>query len=346
MELDKALETLQNNIISLIEKSKESLSVSVNREVVFLYWNIGKMIKSEIIKSDRAEYGERIVDDLSTSLKLKYGSGYSRQNIFSMIKFFEVFNNFEIVSTLSRQLSWSHFRELLYLKENLKIEFYSEICRIERWSVRTLRDRIQSMLYERTAISKKPDELIKSEIDSLRTNDTLSTDMVFRDPYILDFLGLKDTYSEKDLENSILKELERFILELGSDFCFIARQKRITIDSDDYYIDLLFYHRKLKRLIAIDLKIGKFKAEFKGQMELYLRWLDKYEKMDGESSPIGLILCAEKKSEHLELLKLEESGIKVAEYLTELPPENVLKEKLHKAIEIAKKQIEFTHQDI
>ncbi len=196
------------------------------------------------------------------------------------------------------------------------------------------------MLFERTAISKKPDELIKQELKELSEKDKLSPDLVFRDPYILDFLGLKDTYSEKSLEDAILRELEKFILELGQGFTFIERQKRMIIDNEDFNLDLLFFHRKLKRLIAIDLKLGKFKASYKGQMELYLRYLEKYEMQPGEKSPLGLILCAEGNKEQIELLQLYKSGIKVAEYLTELPDKKLLKQKLHKAIEISRKRFE------
>ena len=257
-----------------------------------------------------------------------------------MIQFAEVFPDKKIVVTLSRQLSWSHFVSILPLKNDLQRDFYAEMCRIERWSVRTLRKKIDGMLYERTAISKKPEKLVKEELAVLREEDRLTPDMVFRDPYFLDFLGLKDTYSEKDLESSILWEMESFILELGVGFSFVARQKRIAIDNEDYYLDLLFFHRKLKRLIAIELKLGKFKAVYKGQMELYLRWLEKYEKESGEETPLGLILCAGKTSEQIELLQLDKSGIKVAEYMTELPKRELLEQKLHKAVELARKRLE------
>ena len=190
------------------------------------------------------------------------------------------------------------------------------MCRIERWDVRSLRKKIDGMLYERTALSKKPEELIRQELQRLRETDQVSPELVFRDPYFLDFLGLKDRYFEKDLEDAILRELEQFLLELGSGFAFLARQKRIQLDSDDYYIDLLFFHRDLNRLIAIDLKLGDFKAEYKGQMELYLRWLSNHERRDGEREPLGIILCAGKKQELVELLELGQSGIHVAEYLT------------------------------
>ncbi|MEX2121399.1 MAG: YhcG family protein [Pirellulales bacterium] len=238
----------------------------------------------------------------------------------------------EIVATLSRQLSWSHFVEIIPLEEPFKRDFYAEMCRIERWSVRTLRRKIDHLLFERTAVAKKPEKLIEQDLSGLRKEDQLTPDLVFRDPYFLDFLGLSGQYAEKDLEQAILRELEAFILELGTDFAFVTRQKRITVDNEDYYLDLLFYHRRLRRLVAIDLKLGKFQAADKGQMELYLRWLEKYEVQPEEEPPIGLLLCADKSEEHVELLELEKSGIRVAAYLTELPPRELLEKKLHEAI--------------
>jgi len=211
---------------------------------------------------------------------------------------------------------------------------------VERWSVRTLRKKIQGMLYERTAISRKPEELARQELVALQDDDRMTPDLVFRDPYLLDFLGLEDIYSERDLEAAILRELERFLLELGTDFSFIARQKRMTIGDRDFYLDLLFYHRSLHRLVAIELKLGSFDAAYKGQMELYLRWLDRYERRPDEEPPIGLILCGEKNREQIELLQLDRGEIRVAEYLVELPPREMLEAKLHEAIRLAKGQVE------
>jgi predicted nuclease of restriction endonuclease-like (RecB) superfamily len=256
-----------------------------------------------------------------------------------MIKFVEIFPDQAIIATLSQTLSWSHFREILPLNKPLQRDFYAEMCRVERWSVRTLRKKIGSMLYERTALSKKPEELIKLEIEALREKDSLTPDLVFRDPYFLDFLGLKNTYQEKDLESAILHELESFIMELGSGFTFVARQKRLTVDNDDFYLDLLFYHRDLLRLVVIELKLDRFRPEHKGQMELYLRWLDKYERKEGEKSPLGIILCSGKDDERIELLELGQSGIHVAEYLTELPTKEILKKKLHSAIKHSRERL-------
>lgn len=256
-----------------------------------------------------------------------------------MMQFAEIFPEEKIVVSLIRQLSWTHLLAIIPIEDPLKREFYIQMCIHEKWSVRTFRERIQSMLYERTAISKKPKETIQNDLDMLKKEQKVSPDLVFRDPYFLDFLGLSDSYSEKDLETSIIVELQRFIIEIGGGFAFMARQKRITIDNRDYYIDLLFYHRRLKCLVAIDLKIGEFEAGYKGQMELYLRYLEKHEQVEGENTPIGLILCTGKNEEHVELLQLDKSNIRVADYLTALPPQKLLQEKLHKAVEIAHQKL-------
>lgn len=327
---------LFNEIKELIEQSRQQVAVAINSAMSMVYWQIGKRINDEILQNQRAEYGEQIVQSLAAQLTEAYGKGWSEKQLRHCLRFAEAFPDFEIVSALRRQLSWTHLRTLIYISDPLKQAFYVEMCKLEKWSTRTLDERINSMLYERTAISKKPELTIQNDLELLQQQKHLTPDLVFKDPYLLDFLGLSDTYSEKDLESAILVELQRFIIELGSDFAFMARQKRITIDHEDYYLDLLFYHRRLKCLVAIDLKLGKFEAGYKGQMELYLRWLEKYETIEGENKPIGLILCASKNEEHIELLQLDKSNIKVAEYFTKLPSMKLLEEKLHKAIEIAK----------
>ena len=304
-----------------------------------LYWQIGNRINTEILKNQRAEYGKEIIVSLSKQLELEYGKGWGEKQLRQCMQFASVFKEKEIVYTLCRELSWSHLRLISHMEDPLKRTFYIEMCKLEKWSFRTFRERTKSMLYERTVISKKPEVTIKNDLELLKTEQKLSADLVFKDPYVLDFLGLKDTFSEKDLESSIVAELQRFIIELGSDFAFLARQKRITIDTTDYYIDLLFYHRRLKCLVVIDLKIGDFEAAHKGQMELYLRYLEKYEQVEGENTPIGLILCSGKNEEHVELLQLDKSNIKVADYLTLLPSQEVLKQKLQQAIEFAKNRI-------
>lgn len=331
---------LLSDLQTLIRQVREQVAQAVNSALVLLYWEVGRRIRTDILGNKRASYGEEILPTLSAKLVPEFGEGFSQRNLARMIQFAEVFPVQEIVSTLSRQLGWSHFVEIVPLKDQLQREFYAEMCRLERWSVRVLREKIQGMLFERTALSRKPKELAKRELSGLREEDRLSADLVFRDPYLLDFLGLKDTYSEADLEAAVLRDIERFMLELGARFCFVARQKRITIDAEVYHLDLLFYHRKLRRLVAVDLKLGKLQAGDKGQMELYLRWLEKHEAEPGEEAPLGLILCADKGDEQVELLQLDKSGIRVATYLTELPPRSLLERRLHDAINLAQARLE------
>ncbi|OGU58496.1 MAG: cytoplasmic protein [Ignavibacteria bacterium GWF2_33_9] len=336
---------LVNEIRQLIDKSRNHVAVVVNAEITMLYWNIGRKINLEILKEKRAEYGKQIVQTLSAQLTIEYGTSFSEKNLRRMMQFAEEFPDEQIVATLKRQLSWSHIKVLIPLND-VKRDFYIEMCKLERWSVRVLQERIQSLLFERTAISKKPDETIKNNLDLLKNESKISPDLVFKDPYFLEFLGLIDVYTEKDFESAIIVELQKFIIEFGSDFAFMDRQKRISIDNRDYFIDLLFYHRRLKCLVAVDLKIGEFEAAHKGQMELYLRYLEKYMQLDGENTPIGLILCTGKNEEHVELLRLDKSNIRVAEYYTILPSKKLLQEKLHKAIEIAHSKLQLKTDEL
>jgi predicted nuclease of restriction endonuclease-like (RecB) superfamily len=332
-------EQLLHDIRELIAAAREQVARTVNAGLVHLYWQIGNRIQRDILGEERAEYGQQIVAALSRQLTTEFGKGFTRANLFRMMQFAGRFPDATIVAVLTRQLSWTHFVILIPIDDQLKRDSYAEMCRIERWSTRTLERKIAGRLYERTALAKKPEAVIQRDLQLLRDEDRLTPDLVFRDPYFLDFLGLADTYSEKDLEAAILRELEKFLLELGGDFAFLDRQKRITVDGDDFYLDLLFYHRRLHRLVAIDLKLDKFTPADKGQMEFYLRWLAKHEQQAGEDSPIGLILCASKSSRQIELLELEKSGIRVAEYLTELPSRELLDQKLLQAIRIARAQL-------
>lgn len=337
---------LFSDIKSLIDSAKQKVATEVNSTMSALYWEIGNRINQDLLKKERAEYGKQTVSTLAKQLQYEYGTNsFSEKNLRRMMQFATVFPDRKIVATLLRQFSWSHFTLFIPIQDELKREFYMQMCRFENWSVRTLRQKIDSMLYERTAISKKSDETIKNELATLKEEDKLTPDLVFKDPYFLDFLGLHDTYSEKDLENAILSEMEKFICEMGTDFGFMARQKRITIDNEDYYIDLLFTHRRLHCLVVVELKLGEFKASYKGQMELYLRWLEKNDHVEGENKPIGLILCAGKNSEHIELMHLDESNIRVAEYLTILPDQKLLEQKLNQAIEFAKNRLESKYTD-
>lgn len=334
-EEEQISQALFKDISGLIEQSRKRVAHRVNKEMTILNWHIGKAISTRILGNQRGGYGEQVIEALSKQLTEKYGNGFDQSSLRRRVLFYRNFNDEKKLVTLSQQLSWSHFVELIAIQDGMQREFYLELSRKEGWGIRMLRDRIDSMLYERTMLSKKPETLIREELDVLKSEGTVTTDLVFRDPYLLDFLGLKDTYSEKDLEASILHQLQLFIIELGTDFAFLARQKRITIDGEDFWIDLLFFHRGLRRLVAVDLKLGKFKAAYKGQMELYLKWLDKYERRQEEENPIGLILCAEKQQEQIELLELDKGHIRVAEYLTQLPSKEILAGKLQQAISLA-----------
>jgi len=336
------IDTLHSEIRQLIESAKTRVATQVNQALVLTYWQIGKAIKEEVLLEDRAQYGDATIKRLSEKLVEEYGNGFGQRNLFRMVRFYQQFPDPEIVTTVSAQLSWSHFVELLKLDDPTKRQFYVRMCADGHWSVRTLRERMDSMLFERTAIAKQPDAIVRQELTQLQHQPTTTSCTLFlKDPYLLDFLDLRDNFNEKDLENAILLELERFILELGSDFAFMGRQKRILIGGSDYYLDLLFYHRKLRRLVLIELKLGDFKPEHKGQVELYLKWLAKYEQQPGEQSPIAIILCGGKDTELVELMDLEPDNIHIAEYWLKLPPQEVLKSKLHKAMVEARTRLEF-----
>lgn len=334
-------ESLLIEIRDLIDGARRQVAQAANSALTFTYWKIGKRIESEILKGERAEYGSQIVVSLARQLEQDYGNGFGEKNLRRMIQFAEVFPDEGIVVSLIRQLTWTHFIALLPIKDAISRDFYAEMCRVERWSVRTLRQKINGMLFERTAISKNSEEVVRQELASLRDGQ-MTPDMVFRDPYLLNFLGLTGAYSEKDLESAILREMETFLLEMGNGFCFVERQKRMSVGRDDFYLDLLFYHRHLRRLVAVELKLESFQPSHKGQMELYLRWLDKHERAPGEAPPIGLILCASADAEQIELLQLDDSSIRVAEYLVQLPPVAVLRERLHRAIEHARERTALT----
>ncbi len=327
-----ATQRLVEDLNGLIQTTRAGVAQAVHSAQVILYWDLGRRLNDDVLQQRRAEYGKQIVRTVAESLTTEFGRGFTEKNLRHMIRFVERFPVREIVYVLSRQLGWTYFRQIIYIDDPLKRKFYAEMCRLERWSTRTLQQKISGLFYERIAISRKPAELAERELANLREEDRLSPDLVFRDPYMLDFLRLNDSFDERDLETAILRDLESFLLELGTGFSFVARQKRISVDHHDYYLDLLFFHRKLRRLIAVELKMGTFQAADKGQMELYLRWLEKYEHEPSEEAPLGLILCTDKSDEHVELLQLDQSGIRVATYLTELPPLSLLKQKLHEAI--------------
>ena len=328
---------LFTDICTIIDDTRYRVAVYVNSEICHMNWLVGKRIKEDILHNSRAEYGQEIIKNLAKRLSKKYGSGWGFKKLQHCLRAAYTFSEEEIVYAMSRQLSWTHLRALMYIDDKLARNFYLEMCRLEKWSTRTLIEKIDSQLYERTAISRRPEEIIKAELESIKETDRLLPDFVFRSSYFLDLIGLPDIFSENDLETAILNQIQQFIKEFGSDFAFVDRQKRIPVDGTIYKLDLLFYHRGLRRLVAIDLKLGRFKPEHEGQMLLYLRYLNRNDRKEGEETPIGLILCSEGNTEHIEYLMLEEdSPVKVAQYYTKLPDKKLLSEKLQRAIAIAR----------
>lgn len=320
---------LIKELVQIIDQGKKQAASQVNSIISLVYWQVGYKINKHILENERAEYGKGIVAAVSAQLTATYGKSFELRNLRRMMQFAETFPDFQIVSQSATQLSWSHFVELLSIKSPEARIYYAQKAAEETWGRDELRRQIGRKAYERKEIA---------QIQLVQAPEKVQAS--FKDPYFLDFLGLKEGYLENDVESAILKELEHFILELGKGFAFIERQKRMIIDGEDFYLDLLFFNRRLSRLVAIELKLGKFKPAYKGQMELYLKWLEKYEKQPGEESPIGLILCAEKSHEQIELLEMGKDGIMVAEYMTELPPKKELEAKLQQALKEAKARIE------
>lgn len=338
---DSSPDTLHAELRSLIAASRQRLAGAVNAELTRLYWTVGERLRREVLGGERAQYGAKIVDHLGERLAHEFGRGFEAKNLRRMIQFADAFPQPEIVATLSRQLTWSHIVALLPLKSDEGRRYYAHTAQIEGWSVRELRSRIEAKAFERTALASHQTDhaSLTPALEQLAEHGALTPVLTFKDPYFLDFLGLRQGYDEADLESAILRQLEAFILELGRGFAFVERQKRMVIDGEDFYLDLLFYHRRLRRLVAIELKLGRFKAAHKGQMELYLKWLDKFERQPGEEAPIGLILCAEASREQVELLQMHKDGITVAEYWTELPPKAELEQRLHEALLEARERL-------
>ena len=329
---------LHAELRSLIASSRQRLAAAVNAELTRLYWSVGKRLHTEVLGgADRAKYGDQLVKRMGDQLAQEFGRGFEAKNLRRMVQFALAFSDTEKVASLMRHLSWTHFLQLLPLKTEAARWFYAQQCIESHWSVRELHQQIERKAFERTELAtlQAPTPVRAEPVEALGTSPA----QVFKDPYFLDFLGLRQGHDEADLEAAILRQLEAFILELGRGFAFVERQKRMVIDGEDFYLDLLFYHRRLRRLVAIELKLGRFKAAHKGQMELYLKWLDKHERQAGEEAPIGLILCAESSREQVELLQMHKDGITVAEYWTELPPKAELEQHLHQALIEARERL-------
>ena len=332
--------SLFKDISQLINAAKSQVAHYVNSSLVMLCWKIGCRINQHVLKDERAEYGKRLIRQLAKRLTIQYGSGFEATNLSRMVRLVRIYPEPQIVATLSQQLSWSHLRELIVIDDPLRRDFYAEMCRLENWSVREFRQKIGGMLYERTAIAKQPESIIRTELDKLKQGDRMNPDLYLQDPCLFKFLYPHQILTERDLEEAILNELQIFIQEMGNDFCFVARQKRMSTMQNDRFLDLLFFHRGMRRLVAIELKMSVFQPEHAGQMEWYLKWLDKYERSEGEEKPLGIIICAKKDQEDVELLELGKNGIHVAQFLTESLPREVFEEKLQMAIQFAREKYE------
>ena len=320
---------LFKHISAIIENRKHRAATSVNREITLMYWEIGQYINEILLDNERAEYGKKIFVSLSRKLSEVYGKNFDDKNLYRMVQFANLYSNAETVSSLAAQLSWSHVIQLLPIRSEEARRYYAQDVADRRLSVRELRNLISRKAFERREIANM--EL--SEESAVPFN-------VFKDPYLLDVLGLKDNYLEADLEKAILAGIESFILEFGHGFSFVDRQKRITVGGEDAVLDLLFYHRILKRLVAVELKLGPFNAAHMGQMLLYLKWLNKYERQEGENAPIGIILCAAANREKIELLETDKAGIAVAEYWTHMPPRVEFEAKIREILTEAKERLE------
>jgi predicted nuclease of restriction endonuclease-like (RecB) superfamily len=347
---------LITDLASLIEHGRKTAVRYVNTALVITYWLIGRrIVEYEQKGKERAEYGEVLLERLAKDLIKKFGKGFGRENLRLMRQFYLIYQKPAISQTVSGKLSakksqiapvesmvleteisqtlynqfplsWSHYCLLMCLDEPFKREFYEAECIRGNWSVRQLDRQIQSMLYERTALSKRKLAVIAKAHEKpiiLKPEDEI------KDPYILEFLGLKDEYSESQLEEALIKHLEHFLLELGTGFTFVARQKRITLEGTHYRLDLLLYHRILKCLIAIDLKINEFTYADAGQMNLYLNYLKDKEKLPEENDPVGLILCTGKKRTVVEYaLGGMNNKIFTSKYRLQLPDPEVLKSEI------------------
>lgn len=306
---------LLGDLGEMIDAARGRAAAAVNSELVMLYWSVGKRVREHVLGGGRAEYGAAVVERVAAELRARYGRSFDRRSLFRMMRFAELYPDKEIVVPLAPQLTWSNVIQVLAITEGQKRDFYLVMAARERWTKRALRERIDARVYERTIVARGGTDGLDAEIVALRDSGAVAG-LTFRDPYVLDFLGLPTEHSESDLEQAVLDEMQRFLLELGAGFAFVERQKRMTVDGEDYHLDLLLYHRGLRCLVAIELKTRKLKPADYGQMMLYLRWLDRHERGDGEAAPVGLILCTEVGAEQVELLGMSSGEIRAAQYLT------------------------------
>jgi predicted nuclease of restriction endonuclease-like (RecB) superfamily len=329
-------EPLLSGIVALLEESRRAVGRTINSILTSAYWEIGRRIVEEEQRGRRkANYGDQLIEHLAGDLTARFGKGFSRTNVFQMRQFYLAFREIvqapseqssagATVQTMSGQLpsfplSWSHYVRLLTVQDLSARRFYEEQALRSGWSVRQLDRQVASQFYERSKASRR------SLIAKKHLEDDLTPDEQIRDPFVLEFLGLKDEYSEHELEEALIRRLEHFLLELGDDFAFMARQKRLRVGDDWYRADLLFFHRRLRCLVLIDLKLGRFSHADAGQMNLYLNYAREHWTRPDENPPIGLILCSERNDAvaHYALGNLQ-NRVLAREYRLTLPEESLL----------------------
>jgi len=328
VKVHPAIDTAYQNIKAILEKARSTAYRAVNFAMVQAYWGIGRVIVEEEQKgAERAEYGKGLIKELSIRLTKDYGRGFDESNLRNMRLFYHTFPNCD---ALRHELSWTHFRLLLRIEKEEARNFYMLESVKNNWSTRELERQINSLLYERLALSKDRKKVLELSTKGQVIQESRD---IIKDPYVLEFLDLKENriFLEKNLEHALIDKLQAFLLELGKGFSFVARQGRITVDGDHYHIDLVFYNYILKCFVLIDLKVGKLTHQDIGQMDFYVRYFEKEEKLEGDNPTIGLILCSDKNETMVRYTLLEDSKqIFASKYKLYLPTEEELKAELER----------------
>jgi predicted nuclease of restriction endonuclease-like (RecB) superfamily len=309
---DADYQQVLDDIRTIVQAGYGRAMAAVNKEIVDTYWRIGeRIVQEEQRGGHRAAYGEQLLNRRGQVLSQELGRGFSAPNLRNMRQFYLAF---PIREALPNKLAWTHYTILMRLPEDQR-EFYSRLAVSGHWSSRQLEKQIQSLLHERVGRAQDPLAVI-ADLPAAESGELAESGEIWKNPYILDFLGLHDTYSERDLEAAIIRHIEHFLLELGHDFCFVARQRRVQVGGEDFYIDLVFYHRRLRCLVLVDLKIGAFTPADAAQMQIYLEWCDRHDRQAGEEAPIGLILCSSQNEQIVELLlSSQKHQMRVAQYV-------------------------------
>lgn len=305
-------EALLSDVRGIIAGARQQAVAAVNSAMVEAYWRIGeRIVLAEQKGAERAGYGEQLLVRLGSALAHEFGRGFSERSLRNMRQFYQAY---QIRSELRTELSWTHYRTLMRLPAEIR-DFYERLAISNRWSSTQLEHEIGRRLHERIAMPGKPEELLATL--PMPRPEALTYEEAFKDPYILDFLGLKGAYTERDLESALIANMERFLLELGAGFMFVGRQQRITIGGEDFHVDLVLYHRRLRCIVLVELKMGNFKPADMGQMRLYLEWFKRYDKEPGEADPVGLILVSSGNQQVVEMMVSDPNQrIQVSQYLT------------------------------